>query len=77
MMARLNKVMSLFISRNQPAFVQNRQIREGDLVINELVGLTKRYRRTCIFKIYFEKAYDSVSWNYLRSIMVIKSFGAR
>lgn len=51
---------------------------DGVLVINELMDLSKRFRWQCIFlKIDFDKDYESVSWNYLRSVMGLMSVASR
>jgi hypothetical protein len=39
---------------------------DGVLVVNEMVVLAKKSGRGClIFKVDFEKAYDSVEWSFL------------
>jgi hypothetical protein len=47
---------------------------DGVLVVNELVDLAKRQGKKClIFKVDFEKAYDSVDWGFLE--YMLKRFG--
>lgn len=56
--------------------VVGRNILDGVLVVNEVINLAKRDKRSCLaLKVDYEKAYDSVSWNYLRSIMGKMGFG--
>lgn len=51
---------------------------DGVLAISQIINLAKRSRRVfLLLKVNFEKAYDNVSWNYLRSVMRAMSFGAR
>ncbi|GKV02024.1 hypothetical protein SLEP1_g14511 [Rubroshorea leprosula] len=67
---RLRKVMPLIISQNQSAFVGKRHIVDGIVIANEVIHEAKKRRRpTLIFKADFEKAYDSVNWNFLNLMM--------
>jgi hypothetical protein len=75
---RLVKVMDKLISPNQSAFIQGRQLVDGVVAVNEIIDLAKKSRKEClIFKADFEKAYDSVSWNFLEYMMQRFSFGVR
>ncbi|GKA91191.1 RNA-directed DNA polymerase, eukaryota [Tanacetum coccineum] len=71
---RLSLVMSDLISDVQTTFVSNRQILDGPFILNELFSWCK-YKKinAMIFKVDFEKAFDSVRWDYLND--VFKSFG--
>ncbi|MCI15543.1 transposon TX1 putative protein, partial [Trifolium medium] len=63
---RLGQVMGKLISSNQSAFIKGRLLVDGVLALNEVVDFVKRARKKClIFKVDFEKAYDSVNWNFL------------
>jgi hypothetical protein len=63
---RLAKVMDSVIGSNQSAFIKGRNLVDGVVVVNEVVDLAKRTNREClIFKVDFEKAYDSVDWGFL------------
>ncbi|GAU47952.1 hypothetical protein TSUD_06860 [Trifolium subterraneum] len=46
---RLKKVMAKLISEVQSAFLPNRQILDGVLVVNELIDLAKRRKDKCLF----------------------------
>jgi hypothetical protein len=71
---RLGLVMDKLISKNQSAFIKGRLLVDGVLVINEVVDLAKRSNVKCmIFKVDFEKAYDSVNWKFL--VYMMKRFG--
>lgn len=37
----------------------------------------KRKRKMMIFKVDFEKAYDSISWDYIDQILDFVGFGSR
>ncbi|GKA67445.1 RNA-directed DNA polymerase, eukaryota [Tanacetum coccineum] len=71
---RLSMVISDLINEVQTAFVPNRQILDGPFIPNELISWCKHKKiNAMIFKIDFEKAFDSVRWDYLDDIL--KSFG--
>jgi hypothetical protein len=62
----MKKVMDEIISINQTAFVQGRFILDGVTGINEVIDYAKRKKKKCfVFKVDFEKAYDSVDWKFL------------
>ncbi|GKV22123.1 hypothetical protein SLEP1_g32015 [Rubroshorea leprosula] len=68
--AILRKVMASIISQNQSAFVGRRHIADGIVIANEVIHEAKKRKRpTLIFKADFEKAYDSVNWNFLDLMM--------
>ncbi|MCH86627.1 LINE-1 reverse transcriptase like, partial [Trifolium medium] len=57
---RLAKVIDSVVALNQSAFIKGRNLVDGVLVVNEVVELAKKTKREClIFKVDFEKAYDS------------------
>ncbi|GKB07586.1 RNA-directed DNA polymerase, eukaryota [Tanacetum coccineum] len=63
---RLCSVMPILISDVQTAFVSNRQILDGPFILNELLAWCKLKKvNAMIFKVDFEKAFDSVQWDYL------------
>ncbi|GJU10520.1 RNA-directed DNA polymerase, eukaryota [Tanacetum coccineum] len=58
---RLSLVISSLISDVQSAFVANRQILEGPFILNELLSWCKHKKsKAMIFKVDFEKAFDSI-----------------
>ncbi|MCH93399.1 LINE-1 reverse transcriptase like [Trifolium medium] len=70
--------MSHLISDCRSAFLPNRQILDGVLVVNELIDFAKRRKDKCLmFKVDFERAYDTVSWNYLEYMMRRMRFAPR
>ncbi|WJX49459.1 hypothetical protein P8452_35893 [Trifolium repens] len=72
--SRLAKVMNSLVASSQSAFIKGRNLVDGVLVVNELVDLAKRQRQECIiFKVDFEKAYDSVDWGFLE--YMLRRFG--
>ncbi|GJZ82902.1 RNA-directed DNA polymerase, eukaryota [Tanacetum coccineum] len=80
---RLSLIMSDIISDVQSAFVSKRQILDGPFILNELLSWCKYHKtEAMIFKADFEKAFDSVRWDYLDGdplslflfILVMESF---
>ncbi|GJX30763.1 beta-glucosidase BoGH3B-like protein [Tanacetum coccineum] len=72
---RLARVIDSVISCEQTAFVKHRQILDGPLMVNEVIKWCNRKRdKLMIFKIDFEKAFDSISWDYVLQIMKFMGF---
>lgn len=60
--SRLKGVLPGIISTTQTAFLKGRQILDGVLVANEVINYAKKKKKPLyLFKVDFEKAYDSVS----------------
>ncbi|OMO71257.1 reverse transcriptase [Corchorus capsularis] len=67
---RLSSVMKEIIGPSQFAFIRGRQILNGFLIANETIDVMKKdgVGGVC-FKVDFEKAYDSINWDFLRFAM--------
>ncbi|MCH83058.1 LINE-1 reverse transcriptase like, partial [Trifolium medium] len=75
---RLGKVMDSIIAKNQSAFIKGRSLVDGVVVLNEVVDFAKRSNKEClILKVDFEKAYDSVSWDFLDYMLGRFGFGVK
>lgn len=73
---RLKLVINIVISPIQTAFIKNRSILDGPLIVNEVISwLKKSKQKAFIFKVEFEKVFDSLNWGYLDSIMSQMAFG--
>jgi hypothetical protein len=60
---RLRMVIGSVISESQTAFVKDRQILDGILIANEVVDEARKTKKELmLFKVDFEKVYDSVDW---------------
>jgi len=72
---RLRSVIGSVVSESQSAFVKGKQILDGILIANEAVDEATRLKKELLlFKVDFEKAYDSVEFNYLDSVMTNMNF---
>ncbi|CAJ2677955.1 unnamed protein product [Trifolium pratense] len=72
---RLKRVLGKVISNCQSAFLPQRQILDGVLILNEILDLAKRRKDECLlFKVDFERAYDTVNWGFLERMMVKMGF---
>ncbi|MCI32546.1 RNA-directed DNA polymerase (Reverse transcriptase), partial [Trifolium medium] len=70
--------MDKLISRNQSAFIKGRHLVHEVVAVNEIIDLAKKSGQEClIFKVDFEKAYDSVSWSFLEYMMRRFGFGEK
>ncbi|GKC38445.1 RNA-directed DNA polymerase, eukaryota [Tanacetum coccineum] len=71
---RLISVLGDIVSDVQSAFIAGRQMLDGPFILNEVLQwCTKKKRKSLIFKVDFEKAFDSVRWDFLDD--VLKKFG--
>ncbi|KAK2354489.1 hypothetical protein QL285_092001 [Trifolium repens] len=75
---RLSLVINSIVTLTQSAFLKGRQLVDGVLVINEIVDFAKKTGREClIFKVDFEKAYDSMEWSFLDYMLGRFGFGKK
>nr|GEX69201.1 nucleotide-binding alpha-beta plait domain-containing protein [Tanacetum cinerariifolium] len=72
---RLVGVLSDLINEVQYAFVADRQILDGPFILNEVHHwCRKKKKHVLIFKVDFEKAYDSVRWDFLDDVSLTEEF---
>jgi len=66
----MKEVLSLVINENQYAFLKNKGMLDSVLMANEVVEEVRRnWRSTLCFKVDYEKAYDSVRWDFLLDML--------
>nr|GFA05195.1 RNA-directed DNA polymerase, eukaryota, reverse transcriptase zinc-binding domain protein [Tanacetum cinerariifolium] len=66
------------LSLEQSAFISGRQILDGPLILSKIIDwYKKRKKKLMLFKVDFEKAFDSVSWKYLDYMLHKLGFGSR
>ena len=74
MVNRLKPLLQTIISPEQTGFVKGRQILDGIVVAQEAIHTHKRYKRKgLLIKLDLSKAYDRISWEYLKEVM--RAFG--
>jgi len=75
---RIAGVVGELISGEQSAFVKGRQIMDCPMLLNEMLTWCKKHKKkTLVFKVDFEKAYDSVCWDFLHDVMMKMGFGQK
>jgi hypothetical protein len=72
---RLSPVAHRIISPAQTAFIKGRFIQDGPLALHEIIHELKTKKLPAVLlKLDFEKAYDRVSWEFLREVLIRKGF---
>ncbi|GJS38525.1 RNA-directed DNA polymerase, eukaryota, reverse transcriptase zinc-binding domain protein [Tanacetum coccineum] len=67
---RLSIVIEDCISPVQSAFIKGRNILDGPLILNEVMAwYRQRKKELMVFKVDFEKAFDSMRWDFLDLIL--------
>ena len=67
---RIKKVLAAIIDECQSAFLKDRVILDSVLMANEVIEELRRRRTSGLcFKVDFEKAYDSVRWEFLYDML--------
>ncbi|GKA40871.1 transposon TX1 [Tanacetum coccineum] len=75
---RIKKVVGKAVGDVQNAFIKGRYILDGVLIANKVVGhMRKIQSKGLIFKVDFEKAYDSLNLRFLIDIMKKMGFGIK
>jgi len=72
---RIKKVLNSVIDESQSAFLKGRGILDSVLMANEVVeDLRRRERSGICLKVDFEKAYDSVRWEFMYDMLYKMGF---
>nr|GEZ17870.1 RNA-directed DNA polymerase, eukaryota, reverse transcriptase zinc-binding domain protein [Tanacetum cinerariifolium] len=75
---RLRLVIGDIVSQEQLAFIKGRKIMDGPLILNEVISWYKaRKEQLLMFKVDFQKAFDSVRWDHLDDILGKYGFGIK
>ena len=63
---RMMEVLPILIDERQTTFIESRHLLHNTLIANEVIHEAKRSNKPClVFKVHYEKVYDSVSWEFL------------
>ncbi|GKD20048.1 kinase-like domain, beta-lactamase/transpeptidase-like protein [Tanacetum coccineum] len=75
---RVKRVVGNVVGEVQNAFIKGRYILDGVLIANETMEFLKRKKKKgLVFKVDFEKAYDSINWRFILDLMKIMGFGEK
>jgi len=78
LMLRLDKVMGRIINKSQSGFLKNRNIVDGIMALHEILHDTRIKKKDgLVLKLYFEKAYDKLNWDFLFECLRQRGFGAK
>ena len=67
---RLKSVLDPVIAENQTAFIKGRQMSDSILITSEIHSFLKAKKSEgVILKLDFEKAFDSINWEFLLNVM--------
>ena len=73
---RIKSVLPGIISDDQKGFLKNRYIGENIRTVYDIMHeLEKRGKSGLLLLIDFEKAFDSIEWNYIRKVLKSYNFG--
>ena len=66
LLAKRMNMMSFIIDEAQSTFIEGRHLLHNASIANEVIEKAKRSQKSClVFKVDYQKAYDSVSWDFL------------
>ncbi|XP_078158180.1 uncharacterized protein LOC144553861 [Carex rostrata] len=72
---RLQNHLPMLIAPNQTAFVKGRSMMESFLVAREFLNYCKKHKLPAIlYKVDFEKAFDTVDWCFLMNLLIERGF---
>ncbi|GJX51872.1 RNA-directed DNA polymerase, eukaryota, reverse transcriptase zinc-binding domain protein [Tanacetum coccineum] len=75
---RLSMVIGSCVSSKQSTFIKGRNILDGPLILNEVMAWYRKCKKQLmIFKVDFEKAFDSLSWDFLDLVIDKLSFSSK
>ena len=78
MTTRVSPLCDKLISSNQTAFINRRFILESVVVAHEVIQEVHRSGGDgLVVKVDYEKAYDRVNWDFIKGMLLSRSFGIK
>nr|GEW73535.1 putative RNA-directed DNA polymerase, eukaryota, reverse transcriptase zinc-binding domain protein [Tanacetum cinerariifolium] len=75
---RIRVVIGDCVNPVQSAFIKGSNILDGPLILNEVISWYRNSKKNLmVFKVDFEKAFDSIRWDYLDLLLEKLGFGCR
>ena len=72
---RLQLHLHELVDKNQMTFVKGRSMMESFLVTRELLALCSKQKLSAIlYKVDFEKAFDTVDWCFMTNLLIERGF---
>lgn len=68
-------VIGNIIGDVQSTYMEGQNIPNGSLIINEICARVKHTKKVLLFKVDFDKAFDSINWEYLDYVFSQIGFG--
>jgi len=73
--SRLKLLLPLIISPEQSGYVEGRQIMDGIILTHEIIHSLKHIKKSSmLLKIDLSKAFDSLSWQYIKEVLLAFGF---
>lgn len=74
---RLSKVIPKLVNHNQVGYVRGRNITENIRTIEDILEYTKKHNKEgLLICIDFQKAFDSLEWEFLNAVLEKMNFGS-
>ena len=73
---RIKSVLTKLISEDQRGFINGRYIGENTILMYDIIHITDTLNMPgLLLMVVFEKAFDSVSWNFILQVLNFFNFG--
>jgi Reverse transcriptase (RNA-dependent DNA polymerase) len=75
---RISMVMDQLINHTQTTFIKGKNIHDNIICAQEILyKIRKNKNKGILFKIDFEKFFDSVNWQFFSEVLQARGFGNR